>query len=35
MDVLPPSTRRELEKLIIACRAKLSDQIADEADDNN
>lgn len=35
MDVLPSSTQRELEKLIIACRAKLSDQIADEADDNN
>jgi len=35
MDVLPPSTQREVEKLIIACRAKLSDEIGDEADDQN
>jgi len=35
MDVLPPNTQRELERLIIACKAKLSDRIGDEADDNN
>ena len=35
MDVLPSNTRREIERLIIACRAKLSDRIGDEADDNN
>ena len=35
MDVLPSNTRREIERLIVACRAKLSDRIGDEADDNN
>jgi outer membrane protein assembly factor BamD len=35
MDVLPPKTQREVEKLIVACRAKLSDSIGDEADENN
>ncbi|UCG21227.1 MAG: outer membrane protein assembly factor BamD [Deltaproteobacteria bacterium] len=35
MDVLPPKTQRELERLIMACRAQLSEHIADEADDNN
>ena len=35
MDVLPPNTQREVERLIISCRAKLSDRIGDEADDNN
>ena len=35
MDVLSPNTRREVERLIISCRAKLSDRIGDEADDNN
>ena len=35
MDVLSPSTQREVEKLIIGCRAKLSDEIGDEADDQN
>jgi len=35
MDVLPPNTQREVERLIIACKAKLSDRIGDEADDNN
>ena len=35
MDVLSPNTRREVERLIIACKAQLSDRIGDEADDNN
>lgn len=35
MDVLPPNTQREVERLIISCKAKLSDRIGDEADDNN
>jgi outer membrane protein assembly factor BamD len=35
MDVLPPNTQREVERLIIACKAKLSEYIGDEADDNN
>ncbi len=35
MDVLPSSTQREVERLIVACRAKLSDRLGDEADDNN
>jgi outer membrane protein assembly factor BamD len=35
MDVLPSNTQRELDSLITACREKLSDQIGDEADDNN
>jgi outer membrane protein assembly factor BamD len=35
MDVLPSNTQREVERLIMACRAKLSEQIGDEADDNN
>ena len=35
VDVLPPKTQREVEKFIVACRAKLSDIIGDEADDNN
>jgi outer membrane protein assembly factor BamD len=35
IDVLPSKTRKELEKLIMGCRAKLSESIGDEADDNN
>jgi outer membrane protein assembly factor BamD len=35
MDVLPPNTQREVERLIISCNANLSDRIGDEADDNN
>jgi outer membrane protein assembly factor BamD len=35
IDVLPSNTLSELEKLIMACREKLSEQIGDEADDNN
>ena len=35
MDVLPPNTQREVERLIISCKANLSDRIGDEADDNN
>ena len=35
MDVLPSNTQREVERLIIACKAKLSDRIGGEADDNN
>ena len=35
IDVLPSKTRKELEKLIMACRAKISEPTADEADDNN
>jgi outer membrane protein assembly factor BamD len=31
MDVLPPDTQREVEKLITACTAKLADQKGDEA----
>lgn len=35
MDVLPSKTQREVERLIIACKAKLSEYIGDEADENN
>ena len=35
IDVLPSKTRKELEKLIMACRAKISEPVGDEADDNN
>ena len=35
VDVLPPKIQREVERLIIACRAKLSDLTGDEADDHN
>ena len=35
IDVLPSKTRREIEKLIMACRAKISESTGDEADDNN
>jgi outer membrane protein assembly factor BamD len=35
MDVLSPNTQRELDKLITACRARLSEEIGDEADENN
>ncbi len=35
MDVLPLKTQKEVEKLIVACRAKLSDTIGDEADNSN
>ena len=35
MDVLPPRTQREVERLITACTAKLSDRMGDEADEHN
>jgi outer membrane protein assembly factor BamD len=35
VDVLPPQTQREVERLITACTAKLSDRIGDEADDHH
>ena len=35
VDVLPPETQREVEKLITACTAKLSDRTGDQADDHN
>ena len=35
VDVLPPQTQRELERLITACTAKLSDRIGDEVDDHH
>ena len=35
MDVLPPRTQREVERLITACTAKLSDRSGDEVDDHH
>ncbi|MEJ2365267.1 MAG: outer membrane protein assembly factor BamD, partial [Deltaproteobacteria bacterium] len=35
MDVLSPQTQREVERLITACTAKLSDRMGDKADDHN
>ena len=35
MDVLPSETQREVERLIMACKAKLSERFGDDADNNN